>query len=322
MRNSHHTRAIPRGSHPAHTWYTVRLLLETVVVALVLAGFAAGVGTPPRVVQVLAIVVSGCWIHRTYVVGHEAVHRKLLPDHPWLNDLIGQLMLLSMLVPLPVYRKIHYFHHGHNRRDRHTSALDIFVVKPGSGWFVRARYHMLWFAAVFCGGFFIHSVVSIILFLCLPLGVARRISPAFRGWGGRERLYSWLALFTGLALHTGVIEFAGLDTWLLACGYPMVVFAWVYSLFVYIYHYRTRLGAPTQKNVRSLRRNPVIAYWLLNFHEHTAHHQNPNLPWYELPRAGEAHCGPRLSVFAAVMQQLRGPTIFETNSNDEVDTHE
>ncbi len=311
---------MPRDSHPAHGLYTARLLLETVAVAVGLAACAVGVGGPYPAIQGLAVLVSGCWIHRIYVVGHEAVHRKLLPNHPRLNDLIGQLLLLMMLVPLPVYRKIHDFHHGHNRRDPHTSALDIYLVEPGAGWLARAWCHLLWFGAVFCGGFFIHSVVSIILFLCLPLGVARRVSPAFRGWGGRDRFYAWLAFLLGLAAHTSIVRFSGWDMWLMVCGYPMLVFAWFYSLFVYIYHYRTSLGPPTQKNVRSLRRNPIIAYWLLNFHEHTAHHQNPMVPWYELPRVGAAHRGPRLSVLGAVLQQLRGPTILVHRSENHADT--
>ncbi len=298
--------------HPAHAWITARLVCETVVFAAVFACCAtvAGVSAP---VRWLAIVLAGCWIHRIYVVGHEAVHRKLLPGWPRVNDLLGQLLLLPMLVPLPVYRKIHYFHHAHNRRDIHTSALDIVVVSPQAGPLRRACCYLVWFCAVFAGGFFIHSVVSIVLFLLLPLKVARRISPAFSGWGARDRLLSWVALLAGLGVHTLIYQTCGPEVWAQACGYPMLVFAWVYSLFVYIYHYRTGIGTPTQRNVRSLQRNPLIAYWLLNFHEHTAHHQNPNLPWYQLPTAGAEHGGDRMGFFAAVLQQLRGPTLVASN---------
>jgi len=288
----------------------VWLVLETVGLAGLLAAIAAGNLDFSEPARLLAMIAAGCWIHRIYVVGHEAVHRKLFPNSPHLNDFIGQLLLLIMLVPLPVYRKIHFFHHGHNRRDPHTSALDIYVVPPGAGRLRRGICQLLWFISVFCGGFFIHSVVSIILFLCLPLRIAQRVSPAFRGWTADDRLRSWVAFIAGISLHTLLVQLAGWQTWARTCGYPMLVFAWVYSLFVYIYHYRTEIGAPTHKNVRSLRRNALVARWLLNFHEHTAHHRDPSLPWYALPRAGASIApGPRLSIWRAVGQQLRGPTI-------------
>lgn len=306
-----------RASEPLHRAITARLLVETAAIHLGLAALTLALADAdaPRAVIGAVIVLQGCWFHRLYLVGHEAVHRKLYPDALRTNDLVGQLVLAPLLVPLPVYRAIHRFHHGHNRRDHRTSALDTFVVPPGAGPLRRALARLIWFAAVFAGGFFLHSLISVVLFLLLPLAIARRVSPAFEGWTTTLRLRSLAAFAVGVGVHTAVVASFGVDGWILTLGLPFLAFAFVYSLFVYIYHYDTSYGAPVRYNVRSLRPNPVISWWLLHFNEHATHHSDASIPWYQLPRARvtlppEYADNQRVTTFAAaILQQLRGPRI-------------
>jgi fatty acid desaturase len=307
-----------------HRKLTIRLLFESMLVAALLAALAVGLDARAdclaRVALVVVIVLQGCWLHRLYVVAHEASHGKLWPSRG-LNDALGQLLLLPLLLPLRIHRKIHAFHHGHNRRDPSTSALDTFVIRrrasPTGRLLARAGCHALWYVGVFAGGFFVHSLVSVVLFLAMPLSLARRISPAFRGWTHADQLRSLAAFGLGLGLHLGVAGLFGARVWALTLGWPLLAFAWMYSLLVYIYHYDTDYGPQVRFNVRGLRRSPLAAWWLLNFNEHATHHRAPKLPWYELPAHRNplppAHADNQKieTIGAAILYQLRGPRIIE-----------
>lgn len=310
---------------PRHRTVTIALLCESLLGFLLLAVAAVVLdrrGTPAAQVACgVAVFLQGCWLHRLYVVAHEASHGKLWPQRRPLNDALGQLTLLPLMVPLRVHRKIHAFHHAHNRRDHVTSALDTYVIRRQQSsirrGLARAWCHLLWYLAVFAGGFFIHSLVSVVLFLAMPLSIARRISPAFRGWTSRDRLRSLAAFALGLGLHLGVAAGLGARVWALTLGWPLLAFAWVYSLLVYIYHYDTDYGPQVRYHVRGLRRSPLLAWWLLNFNEHATHHRMPQLPWYLLPEHREplptAHVGNQNvhTIGAAILQQFRGPKIIE-----------
>ncbi|MCA9682630.1 MAG: fatty acid desaturase [Myxococcales bacterium] len=310
---------------PRHRPITARLLLESVLGFAALAWGAVACdgadGSWSAALLPVLIALQGCWIHRLYVVAHEASHGKLWPEHRGINDLLGQLLLLPLMLPLRIHRKIHAFHHGHNRRDERTSALDTFVVPRRAtalGRFLqRAWCHLLWFVAVFAGGWFLHSLISVVLFLAMPLSLARRISPAFKGWRGTDQLRSLAAFSLGLGLHLAVAMVLGPRAWALTLGLPLLAFAWVYSLLVYIYHYDTDYGPAVRFHVRSLRPNPLASWWLLNFNDHATHHREPKLPWYRLPEHREplpdAHADNQKvdSVSAAILMQLRGPRIIE-----------
>lgn len=307
---------------PAHNWISAALLFETLSVYSVLVGlavWAARTGAGAWALAPLALAI-GLWLDRMYTVGHEAGHKKLFPDHPRLNDLAGALVLAPLLVPLVVYRKIHAFHHGHNRRAPKVATLDVVVLPPEPG--PRRRLARLygwvtWLLGVFGGGFYLHGLVSIVLFLVLPTKVACRVSPAFRNWKPRHRLRAWTELASGVLVHLLAWYTLGGDVWLAAFGLPTLAFAWIYSLMVYIYHYDTTIGGDIRYNVRSLPPSPVLSWLLLNFNEHVTHHADPRLPWYMLPRrrvtlppeyAGNTRVR---SVLGAVLQQLRGPVFVD-----------
>lgn len=266
-----------------------KLIFETLAVFVLISIAAAGIPHLPlsqgwrMAVYAPLLLFQGLWFYRFYIVGHEASHGKLFKDNRQLNDLWGGIVLLPLMVPVPIYRKIHMFHHGFNRKDDHTSALDTFVIK-GKPTLLRKMYcYIVWYLGVFCGGFFIHSLISVLLFLFVPVSLSSRISPAFTNWTIKDQLQS-IALFSlGVLLHVSVYMLFGKEIYLYTLGYPMLSFAWVLSLLVYIFHYDTTKGASVRYNVRSLHRVPVCSWVLMNFNEHATHHQYPNIPWYELP---------------------------------------
>ena len=117
---------LARALDPRHAPITARVLVESLAGALLLASATLLVDRSPLANRgpwlAALIALQGCWIHRLYVVAHEASHRKLWPRNPKLNDVLGQALLLPLMLPLRIHRKIHAFHHGHNRRDHRTSA--------------------------------------------------------------------------------------------------------------------------------------------------------------------------------------------------------
>jgi len=299
------------------------MLTETILVSALLT--TAGVllakssltGASLYVPLTVSIVLQGCWFHRLYTIGHEAVHRKLAPSHKLLNDVIGQALLLPLLIPVPIYRKIHKFHHRHNRRDHHTSTLDGYVVRGRLGFLERAWINACWYVGVFAGGYFLHGVVSILLFMFIPPSVAVRISPAFKGWRWRDQGLSAVLFFGAIGAHVGFAALLGVRAWVFAVGAPLLFFAWIYSMLVYIYHYDTTYGDEVWLNVRSVEdAHPFFEWWLLNFNHHRVHHRYPTKPWYVLPEEPatlpetHAHNENVHGIAQAIRQLARGPAIF------------
>jgi fatty acid desaturase len=302
------------GADPRHAWISTWLVIETLVVFLGLGAAAVWLSARDHGLVFVAVVLQGVWFQRLYGVGHEAAHRKLFPHRRWLNDAAGQLALLPIAVPVAVFRKIHEFHHGHNRRDLKTSAIDTFVIAKDTP-IRRSACILAFYLAVFAGGFFLHSLVSIVLFLCLPLSVARKVSPAFRGWTARDRWGSVLVFAVAVAIHVAIGWGLGVEAWAVALGWPFLVFALVYSALLYVYHYDTGYGPDVRTHVRSLRAHPWVGRWLLHINEHEVHHGAPAVPWYQLPvvaarwaaeRDGERYAG---TVAGGILAQLRGPKI-------------
>lgn len=299
-----------------------RLVIETITVFILVSCMACGIMYLPLptmtrwILYLPVLLFQGLWFYRFYIVGHEASHGKLFKDNKTANDIWGSVVLLPLMVPITIYRKIHMFHHGFNRKDHHTSALDTYVIKGKPSAIKKAYYYTIWYISVFMGGFFIHSLVSILLFLFVPVSLSKKISPAFNNWTVADQVKS-IALFSlGVALHVSVYLLAGKDVYLYTLGYPMLSFAWILSALVYIFHYDTTTGTGVRFNVRSVKRVPVFSWILMNFNEHATHHQYPNIPWYELPAKStplpqEYSCKNQntWNFFRAIVNQLKGPHI-------------
>lgn len=270
------------------------------------------------------LVFQGFWFYRFYIVGHEASHKKLFPGNIRKNDFWGSVILLPLMTPLTIYRKIHYFHHGFNRKDHHTSALDTFVLYGKITPLKKLFYFMLWYVNIFLGGFFIHSLISVLLFLFIPVSLTQKISPAFKGWTWRDQIKSILLFLGGVGFHISVYHFLGKEIYLYSLGFPMFAFAWILSLMVYIFHYDTTKGDEVRFHVRSAKRVPVISWILMNFNEHATHHQYPNIPWYELPykktplpeqyHQKNQHSDALIKI---ILQQLKGPTLILEDEHQE-----
>lgn len=302
-----------RGTAPDHQARTYRMLTETFGISLLLTALAAAAHFANLHVLVWALAVPrGAWILRHYAVGHEAAHGKLFPGRPGRNAFWGQLALMALLTPLPVFRKIHQFHHGNNRRDEHTSALEIVCVRKDSS-LLRAYAWGRWVFLVFAAGWFWHGLVSVLLFLMLPVRVAERISSAFKGWSMADRCWS-VTVFAAVVLAHVMCGFVlGGSWWLTVFGGPLLVFSWIYSVQLYVYHYDTPIGPDVSGNTRCLG-GKWVGWWVLNLNEHATHHRRPAIVWYMLPHATQSGVYgeplPRASWLWGIANQLRGPRLF------------
>jgi fatty acid desaturase len=308
-----------------HTRKTLLLLAETVCgfVAIAALALAAVRGLAPAsawpLIGLLA-VAQGLWFDRMYTVAHEAVHLKLFPGRRRLNDLVGAALMAPILAPFTIFRKIHGFHHGANRRDREIAALDHFRLPADASPSTKRRRHRLWLFYVYGGGFFLHTLATILIFVFVPERHAAKISPVFRGWPPRLRMRAWAEFGAGIGLHAAVAALWGGAAWFALLGLPMLAFAWIWSMLLYIYHYRTSVGPDVRHNVRSLPRQPFFSWLLLNFNEHATHHRDPTIPWYDLPRrryalpASHAANDDVATLFEAVSRQRRGPVLWTGES--------
>jgi fatty acid desaturase len=223
--------------------------------------------------------------------------------------------MIWVWAPITVFRQIHEFHHGANRRAAGIATLDVYQAKSRMG---RVAHICSWYLLVFAGGFFFHTLASIILFLVLPRSLGMKLSPAFNSWTFKKRMISWIEFACSLGIHGCAILILDFSQWLYLLAFPTLVFAWVWSAMLYIYHYRTTIGKKVQYNTRSLPDIPVFSWLLLNFNHHSVHHNNPNIPWYELP----FHANPQPesvksqnqnvgNLAAAIFQQVKGPIFVE-----------
>jgi len=312
-----------------NTIKNIKLLLETILVFLAISFFSVYVHSLKInnsflkvLLYIVILLFQGLWFYRFYIVGHESSHRKLFASNKMINDIAGSIILLPLMTPINIYRKIHMFHHRFNRKDNHTSVLDTFTTKNPPSRIKTIYFYILWYLSVFFGGLFLHSLISVFLFLFIPSKWARKISPAFNDWTLKDQLNAILLFSLGVGFHFLIYYLYGKDIYLWTLGYPLLSFAWVLSLFVYIFHYKTTVGNQVRYNVRSVKGLFFFSWLLLNFNEHATHHQYPNIPWYELPKRRSAL--PKefsdknqntWNLFIAIIQQIKGPRIIYETKN-------
>lgn len=308
------------GAARSHERISLWLCAQTlaIYVALVVASIIVGQADrgPLQLALIPLCFLQGVWLDRIYTVAHEAVHRKLFPGHPIVNDVVATVFLWPIAAPFSLFRRIHFFHHSQNRRDPATAALDTFVLRHPPGPLGRLYYRGAWIFCVFLGGFFIHTLISFLLFLFVPTAISQRISPVFRGYGGWARLRAFAELAAAIAFHGLMLHWLGARAWVCGFGLPLLPFAWVFSLLLYIYHYRVSFGSDVRHNVRSLPQHPLLSWLLLNFNQHATHHHDPSIPWYRLPQ--ERHELPEslagnnnvTSLWGAIAQLRHGPLLY------------
>lgn len=178
-----------------------------------------------------------------FIVGHDAMHRSLVPGAPGLNDRLGRLALgLYACLPYRLCRRNHLLHHRAPGSDRDP---DFHAPhQPGAvRWYLR-----------FLAGYL--SPASLTLLVAL--------------WG--------VTALAASALHGHGIE-AVLTVWML----PLALSSLQLFLFgTYLPHRGLATAAP-HGAITLAWPEPLSLLACFHFGYHREHHSHPALPWYELP---------------------------------------
>lgn len=228
-------------------------------------------------VYALTVVWIGARQHALTVLGHEAAHFRLLPDHRW-NDWVGNVAAFwPTFVAVENYRQFHGEHHrftgmpqdGNRRIWRtHTAAGEL-----AAEWtFPKSRVGlalMILRRAVFATGLF---------WIVRGLGAAVVLR---RSWAQvMIRLVYYAAIVGGLAI-------AGLTREFLL--YWIVPFCTTHIAFQYIRLVCEHSAVASADPAFALTRTTLARWWerwLIvprNIHYHIEHHWYPSVPFYNLP---------------------------------------
>lgn len=246
-----------RRLHHMDDRHNLRLLLFPALWAAGSYGILHASTPTMRIAACLAIV---CAFIGFSVVVHETSHRRMFRN-PIVNDLVGLLCGLPVILPVYAFRAYHSAHHVRRNSVPH---------KTGNG-FDLNRVSSL---AVFALGNLAKSFAFVTV---LPV-----VAIAKTGWGTRLRIfaeYGFIAATTAFALHSVPFE-AVWQVWLL----PLLIAALLTQLRAVAEH-----GLTTKGNVftatRTVVSNRLVSYLMCNINFHLEHHLFPGIPWYNLPQA-------------------------------------
>jgi fatty acid desaturase len=205
---------------------------------------------------------------------HETIH-----GHPTssrrLNAMLGALPL-SLWMPYALYRETHLRHHRHG--GRHLTEVghdpESFYLPAGLSGTGRVRR---WIYAANCtlaGRMILGPAIAMMRFWAAEFGKILK--------GDRRRLRIWSRHALGVALVLG---------WVVGVCHiaPFVYFALLVYPSVALSHLRSfaehHADVDSRLRTRVVEAHPLWALIFMNNNLHIAHHANPKLPWYQLPRA-------------------------------------
>lgn len=288
--------AVPAGCYEKPTWlgllYVGRALLLHAALCLALV-----VVDSPLLLAALW-PLAGLAISGLFVLGHDAAHGALFRQR-WLNDLVARLTLLPSLHAsspwILGHNRVHHVHTACEGADFvwHPLLPDAYAAMPR--W--RQWLHRLEWSAIGAGVYYVRAVWWEKMMRLEP---PPRFVAAFR----RDRALVWayaavwsLALFALGYTRTPSIT-AAFWMWLKVGLLPWLFWNHFIGTTVHIHHvgpgvlwrrrerwsrYRGQVEATTSFTVP--RWYNLFAH---NIHLHAAHHVDPRIPFYHLPRATAA----------------------------------
>lgn len=250
-------RRAVRELHRRRDSHGFRILLFFSVYAL--AAYA-GVNFETAIVQAASCLGIVCAMVGFSVVLHEASHRSLF-ERPAVNDAIGFVCGLPVLIPVAAFRANHIGHHA-----RRSSKAD-----PEDVAFPRLNK-----ATTLASNVLVFLVKAFAFILILPVSVIVRADRKARMRIALE--YGLMSVLCAGLLW--MVPFALIwKLWLL----PLIIGALLTQLRAIAEH-----GLTTRGNVftatRTVTSNRLVAFLMCNINYHLEHHLFPAVPWYNLPK--------------------------------------
>jgi fatty acid desaturase len=253
-----------------------RLELPTLGVALVVHGGFLLLTVFFRELPILLSAPLGSLLLAWYgSLQHETIHGHPTSSRRF-NAMLGALPL-SLWIPYAVYRETHLRHHRHGGRYLTEVQHDpeSFYLPAGTMSTVGAVRRWIYAAnCTLAGRMTLGPAIAMTRFW------AREFAKILNGDRRRLRIWSWHALGVGLV-----------SAWVVGvCHIPLIVY---FALLVYpsvaLSHLRSFAehhgGVDSRLRTRVVEAHALWAVVFLNNNLHIAHHADPKLPWYQLPRA-------------------------------------
>jgi omega-6 fatty acid desaturase (delta-12 desaturase) len=272
---------------PLKSWWSAASTLIVLVAVLVIAAVA-----PWWPVRLLASVVGGLLMVRSFILYHDFMHNALLRDSIIAKP-VFYLVGLLLLTPPRYWRYSHNFHHGNVGKPLHsdansgllvTSDLGSFPLMTTETWgeissWQRLRYrinrHALTLACAY---------VTVFLF---SLTLQPFLKSPRKYWDGAISVVAHGALLAGLWVLAGF--------WVLFFAF-LLPFAIASALGAYLFYAQhnyegMRILKPEEwtyyrgaiESSSYMKLGPVIDWFTGNIGYHHAHHMNPLIPFYRLP---------------------------------------
>lgn len=191
-----------------------------------------------------------------FIVGHDAMHRLLWPGDRARNDALGMTALL-LYAALP-YRRCHASHRRHHRNPGTVADPDC----PSGP----------------------------------KAGLLRWYQTFMAGYLSRRQMASLLAAWAALAALFATVTPTAPVNVLLFCTLPLLLSSWqLFTVGTYLPH-RSQWQARGDGEPASLDLPPWLSLLAcFHFGYHREHHDNPDLPWFELPEVHRRAKGLALS---------------------------
>jgi beta-carotene/zeaxanthin 4-ketolase len=197
----------------------------------------------------ILVVIVGRTVLQTglFIVAHDAMHRSLLPQHPWLNHAIGR-------VAVGLYAFLSYQHCRQQHRNHHRSPAQI--GDPD-----------------FHDGVHCHPVAWYFKFMVEYLSGYRLV----------QLVLSWIGVLGILVYGLQVSPTNAIAFWVA----PLVLSSLQLFIFGTYLPHRHSVSRDFNRHRAVSSGYPVWLSFLTCYHlgYHWEHHEYPHLPWYDLPAA-------------------------------------
>jgi fatty acid desaturase len=223
-------------------------------------------------VYLAAVVVIGSRLHALAILMHEATHYRATPAR-WLNEMVGEILALPVLIKMQEYRKTHFAHH------RHVNTLDDpdWIRKLGDSDFAFPK------SALEIGAMLLPFAIGVKFFILL-----HKLKQQSKKYARPSVKPSTLVVVRSIALLVIVslsIVFKFWDFLILYWIVPLLTSTMVFFQVRSVAEHFAIQSDHAFNQTRTVI-SPFWEAWLLaphNINYHLEHHLYPSVPFYRLP---------------------------------------